>query len=135
MRILFLVFGWLAFFSSASGQEIKPVTGPLQDTITIFTRDTYKHDFGDIPMENFRLFKYFRYTGPDSIFITRAWTSDPHFICKWPREPLINGKVYLLHFCFWHEDRPGKFYKIMGLDFSSGQRVSFVFEGNVINGK
>ena len=54
----------------------------FRDTSYSFVTDSLSHDFGNIPHLPDKLVKYFKYTGNDSVRIVRAWTGDPHYICK-----------------------------------------------------
>ena len=106
----------------------------FKDTVFNFAFDSISHNLGDIvpTNENNRLVKYFKYIGTEPIVITRAWTGDPHFICEYPREPLIPNKIYSFTICFWHQDRQGNMTKIMGFDLSDGNIISFKFTGTYI---
>jgi hypothetical protein len=107
----------------------------FKDTVFNFAFDSIAHNLGNIAPknENNRLVKYFKYIGTEPIVITRAWTGDPHFICEYPREPLIPNKIYSFTVCFWHLDRLGKMTKVMGFDLSDGNRVSFMFTGTYLS--
>lgn len=106
----------------------------FRDTIFNIAVDSISHNLGQIvpTNDNNRLVKYFKYIGTEPIFITRAWTGDPHFICEYPKEQLIPNKIYSFTVCFWHQDRQGSMTKIMGFDLSDGNRVSFKFTGTYI---
>lgn len=104
----------------------------FQDTLLNFVTDSFHHHFGKIPSENFNLRKPFKYIGKDTVFILEGTTTDPHFICEFPKEKLIPGKVYSVKFCFWHQNRSGPFNKTMGLHLNNGQHINFVFTGEVV---
>lgn len=104
----------------------------FQDTLLNFVTDSFRHHFGKIPPENFNLRKPFKYIGKDTVFILEGTTTDPHFICEFPKEMLIPGKVYSVKFCFWHRNRRGQFNKTMGLHLNNGQHINFVFTGEVM---
>lgn len=108
----------------------------FRDTIFNIAFDSIKHDLGKIIPSNEngndKLLKHFKYLGTDSIYITKAWTGDPHFICEYPHEILIPNKIYSFTTCFWHEGRKGKMTKVMGFDLSDGNRISFTFTGTYL---
>ena len=122
------------------GQDEKSVK-TIVDTTNIFFRDTISNISVDslsnnlgqieIAMKNnpHQLVKYFKYIGTEPIFITRAWTGDPHFISKYPKEQLIPDKIYSFTVNFYH--RPGFMCKTMGFDLSDGNHISFMFTGHV----
>jgi len=105
----------------------------FKDTIFSIVTDSLSHDLGDIPAVNNKLVKWFKYIGKEPVVIVKAWTNDPHFICGYPKEPLINGEIYSFTVCFSNNGRAGHFNKIMGFDLSSGERISFRFKANVIS--
>lgn len=104
----------------------------FSDTVLSIVSDSLRHDLGEIPMNNNKLTKYFKYIGKVPSTITRTWTGDPHFICDYPHEPLIPGKIYSLTICFWNEGRTGFFETVMGFDLSNGEHISFQFRGTVL---
>lgn len=104
----------------------------FKDTTFSIVTDSLSHDLGDIPAVNNELVKWFKYIGKEPVVIVKAWTNDPHFICGYPKEPLINGQIYSFTVCFSNNGRIGRFNKIMGFDLSSGERISFRFKANVI---
>jgi hypothetical protein len=106
----------------------------FKDTVYKFAFDSISHNLGDIvpTNENNRLVKYFKYIGTAPIVITKARTGDPHFICEYPREPLIPNKIYSFTICFWHQDRQGIIIKEMGFDLSDGNRISLKFTGTYL---
>lgn len=107
----------------------------FKDTLFSIVTDSLSHNLGDIPAVNNKLVKYFKYIGKESVSIVKAWTSDPHFICEYPIEPLVIGKIYSLTVCFSNNGRLGHFNKVMGFDLSSGERISFRFKANVVTVK
>ncbi len=131
---LFAVFGLFALgCTSAFGQQISD-TIEFRDTQYSLVADSFSNNMGIIPPTKPRLVKHFKYIGTDSlsVFITRTWTTDPHYICKFPREPLIPGEIYELTICFWHQNRIGAFQKTMGINLSNGERITFRFKGVVM---
>lgn len=106
----------------------------FRDTVFNIAVDSISNNLGQIvpTNDNNRLVKYFTYIGTEPIFITRAWTGDPHFICEYPKEQLIPNKIYSFTVCFWHQGRKGNMTKIMGFDLSDGNRISFKFTGTYI---
>jgi hypothetical protein len=126
-----------------NGQYKKP-EHPLLDTTNITFRDTIfnvaldstSHNLGNIIPSNAngnnKIVKHFKYLGTDTIFIERSFTGDPHFICEYPREPLIPNKIYSFTVCFFHQERQGKLNKHMGFVLSDGNRITFKFTGTYL---
>jgi hypothetical protein len=103
-----------------------------RDTLGFIVMDSFLHNFGNIaPVDhnNTRVVKHFKYIGSDSVFITRTWTSDPHFICQFSKERLIPQVDYTLTICFAHRGRQGIMHKTMGFDLSDGTRIVLQFKG------
>ena len=134
--ITFLFTTCVTFGQSGKSSKLSVDTLNItfKDTVFNFAFDSISHNLGDIvpTNENNRLVKYFKYIGTEPIVITRPWTDDPHFICEYPREPLIPNKIYSLTICFWHQDRQGKMTKVMGFNLSDGNRISFKFTGTYL---
>ena len=120
-------------YGQAGGR--KPVTDTtalvFKDTLYNLAFDSLKHDLGEIipRNENNRLTKHFIYVGNEPMSIIGTWTSDPHFICDWPKGPLIPYKVYAYTVCFWHEGRQGSMHKEMGFYLSNGEKITLIFTG------
>jgi hypothetical protein len=103
-----------------------------RDTLGFIVMDSFLHNFGNIPPvdhNNTRVVKHFKYIGSDSVFISRTWTSDPHFICQFPKERLIPQVDFTLTICFAHRRRQGIMHKTMGFDLSDGTRFVLQFKG------
>lgn len=136
--ILIIFFFTTLVTYGQSGKSSKLLVDTLnmtfKDTIFNFAFDSIAHNLGNIvpTNENNHLVKYFKYIGTEPILITRAWTGDPHFICEYPREPLIPNKIYSFTICFWHEGRQGKMVKVMGFDLSDSNRILFTFTGTYL---
>ncbi len=66
----------------------------FKDTLYQIAFDSLSNNLGNIvpSNEHNRFIKYFKYIGTDSICIAMAWTSDPHFICEYPKEYLFPVK-------------------------------------------
>lgn len=105
----------------------------FKDTTFSIVTDSLSHDLGDIPALNNELIKWFKYIGKEPAVIVKAWTNDPHFICEYPKGPLIKGKIYTFTVCFCNQGRLGKLNKEMGFYLSTGERISFIFKGNVVS--
>lgn len=105
----------------------------FRDTIFNIAFDSTSHNLGNIiptnENENNELVKKFKYLGADTIYIRKAWTGDPHFICEYPQEPLITNKIYSFTVCFFHKGRQGTLYKHMGFNLSDGKKITFKFTG------
>lgn len=108
------------------------VTIEFKDTMHSIVTDSFTHRLDSVSMKHRQLVKPFKYIGEEPASIVRTWTSDPHFICKYPKEKLEPGKVYSITICFYHRGRPGHFSKTMGFDLSNGERISFYIRGFVI---
>ena len=106
----------------------------FRDTVYNLAFDSLKHDFGKIKpeTESKYLLKHFKYIGTKPLSIVKAWTGDPHYICKYPKEELLPNKVYEFTVCFSHKGRLGKMHKQMGFDLSDGNRVFMLFKGEYI---
>lgn len=103
----------------------------FRDTVFNIAFDSLENDLGEIEPQNGLLVKYMKYVGKENIFITRAWTTDPHYICGHPTGPLVPGKVYAIRICFWHQGKEGsKMNKSMGFDLSDGNQVVINFKGS-----
>jgi hypothetical protein len=102
------------------------------DTVNNFVTDSLTHNLGFVPQNCAKLTKYFKYIGKDEISIVKCWTGDPHFICEFPKEKLIPGKIYSFEVCFYQINRPGRFNKAMGFKLSNDSLIAFRFEGSVI---
>lgn len=105
------------------------------DTLNNFVTDSLIHDIGLVPQNIARLTKYFKYTGTEGTYIEKAWTGDPHYICEYPQEELIPGKIYSFEVCFCMINRPGNFSRYMGFYLSNGSIITFLFKGTVMSGK
>jgi hypothetical protein len=137
----FLLFLFLLMSIFAPGQNQKASDKQKQsaniifkDTLFNIAFDSVSHDLGMIKPtnENNKLVKYFKNIGRDTIVIARAWSGDPHYICEYPKEPLLPNRIYSFTVCFWHEGRQGNLNKTMGFDFSNGNKVSLKFSGKYL---
>ena len=123
----FLVFFLFSFYGYCNGQTFR-------DTVGEFVFDSLKHDLGKIKLEdNPRyIIKYFKYIGKDTAKITKAYTSDPHYICKWPVEDLLPGMVYSYTICISPQRYIGLWNKHMGFVFSDGTTMMIDLRGEYI---
>lgn len=101
----------------------------FRDTIYHFVFDSIRHDLGDIIPQNTRLVKHFKYIGTEPIYITKAWTRDPHFICNHPKGLIEPDNIYSFTVCFVHSGRSGKLNKEMGFFLSDGSNIRLKFTG------
>jgi hypothetical protein len=103
----------------------------FRDTLGNFVLDSATHNLGQISQskENNKLVKHFKYIGKEPIVITRAWTGDPHYICEYPKEPLVFNQVYSFTVCFWHRYGQDKLNKKMGFRLSDGSTITLLFIG------
>jgi len=104
----------------------------FRDTMFNLVFDSLTHNFGDIKPINNRLIKHFKYIGTEPIFISRTWTTDPHFICEYPKELLMPNTVYSYTICFYHQNGGGIINKKMGFNLSDGNRITIHFKGQYI---
>jgi hypothetical protein len=79
------------------------------------------------------LVKHFKYIGKTPILIAKAWTGDPHYICKYPKEMLMPGMTYDFTVCFWFANKQGRLNKVMGFELTNGKRISLIFTGTIID--
>ena len=103
----------------------------FKDTLFNIAFDSITHNLGLIEPtnKNNRVVQHFKYVGTDTIFIARAWTGDPHYICEYPNEPLVPDTIYSYTICFWHKGRQGRMNKRMGFLLSNGNRIILKFKG------
>ena len=132
---LFLILNSVAVVFAQKATTFNQNSIVFKDNIFTIVTDSLSHNLGDIPPINNKLVKFFKYIGEKPAYITRAWTGDPHFICEYPKEPLIKGKIYSFTVCFSNQGRVGSFNKVMGFNLSSGERIPFTFKGNVVSAK
>ena len=71
----------------------------------------------------------FRYTGKADLYISSQYTSDPHFICMFPKEPLLFGNLYSFDICFSFYKDSGIFKKMMGFRLSDDSWIDFTVKG------
>lgn len=103
----------------------------FRDNVNGWRADSMTHNLGIMPPVNIALFKYFKYVGDDTVTITGAWTGDPHYICEYPRDTLVKGKIYSFNVCFYFQGGLGYFNKMMGFNLSNGQKIAYEFEGYI----
>ena len=105
----------------------------FKDTVGPFAFDSITNNLGNrIESENIKMVKHFKYIGKDTIFIKKQISGDPHFICDFPKEPIIPQRVYSFSICFWHKNQRGYLNKTMCLDFSNEKSVCFYFKGRYL---
>jgi hypothetical protein len=100
----------------------------FRDTVGNFVFDSVSHNLGRkvFAPGNQSLVKHFKYIGKNPVIIASAFTSDPHYICKYPTEPLKTGQVYSFTVCF--TTIVGVMYKVMGFVLPDEQRISLTFK-------
>lgn len=134
MKMYFFLMILFLFVQELNAQQNTIVEQSIvfKDTVNQMVTDSCHHDFGNISQYHpSRLKKYFKYIGTKKINILRAWTGDPHYICSYPKEELIPGKVYCIEICFYFKGRIGAINKKMGLIFSDETRLDFTFKANI----
>lgn len=129
LSIIFPLFLLVPGKEFSGNKSVAPQEPVFSDTLHGIATDGFTIDFGTIAAFPSRFAKSFKYTGKEPVVITRSWTSDPHFICEYPKEPLMQGKTYTFKVCF--SQRCGPFNKTMGFDLSDGSSIPFRFKGNV----
>lgn len=102
------------------------------DTIGGFAFDSLNHNLGIVSDTTRSIIKYFKYVGDHFGIISSVWTQDPHFICDYPKEPLIKGKIYFLRICLALSHTKGNFSNTMGFVSDSGDRISLSIKGFVL---
>lgn len=131
--LLSLIFPLLLFLQGGGPLSGNKATIPQEpvylDTLHGIVTDGFTVDFGTVKALPPRFIKEFKYVGKKPVVITRSWTSDPHFICDYPKEPLMPGKTYSFTVCF--VNRCGPLNKTMGIDLSDGSTIPFRFKGSV----
>ena len=134
LRSFYFAMLILPYFALAQGSLTTDTAVQIifRDTIHDFVFDSLTHDLGEVHgTTNARLVKHFKYIGTDSIYIRRAFSGDPHFICKYPgREILIPHNIYPFTICFWHKGRVGRMHKVMGFNLSDENIIYFRFKGH-----
>jgi hypothetical protein len=131
-KIVFvLMFIFAAFFCNAQSEGKKPESYQFKDTIYSFVFDSLNSDLGEVEPANInnRMVKHFIYLGEKPTFITGQKSGDPHFICEYPKEPIVRGKVYSFTVCFWFQNGKGSFNKLMMLELDDGKFITFKFKG------
>ncbi|MEZ4920287.1 MAG: hypothetical protein R2792_14385 [Saprospiraceae bacterium] len=136
--ILVFLFGTILCQAQSEDRPLIPedTTGIVfKDTLFNIAFDSVAHNLGRIQPVNKQnqLVKYFKYVGTDPVLITRAWSGDPHYICDYPREPLVPNKIYSYTICFWHKGRQGKLNKLMGFNLSDGNTIFLRFTGEYVD--
>jgi len=133
MKQLMLVIVNIFFLLSGIAQSLekKQASFQFKDTVYNFVFDSVNNDLGLVEPVNInnRMIKHFIYTGDTPVIISNTKTSDPHFICDYPKEPIIKGKVYDFTVCFYFENGKGVFNKMMSLELSDGRSIYFRFKG------
>ncbi|MFM7709351.1 MAG: hypothetical protein ACKO5C_00405 [Ferruginibacter sp.] len=103
----------------------------FRDTIHNLVFDSLRNDMGEVEPVNVnnQMVKHFIYLGDEPVFITSQKSGDPHFICDYPQEPIVRGKVYSFTVCFWFQNGRGHFNKQMMLELNNGKQIFFTFKG------
>ena len=133
MKQLMLIIVNIFFLLSGIAQSVekKQASFQFKDTVYNFVFDSVNNDLGLVEPVNInnRMIKHFIYTGDTPVIISGTKTSDPHFICDYPKEPIVKGKVYAFTVCFYFENGKGVFNKVMSLELSDGRSIYFRFKG------
>lgn len=104
----------------------------FKDTIYHLAFDSTCHQVAAIQKPcNFHLVKKMKNIGDHPIIISSVFTSDPHFICDYPLEPLLPGKTYEYKVCFTFPVIRGmqRWNKDMGFILSNGEIIHLKFNG------
>ncbi len=122
--LTFFVFGLNQ--ANAQKPDSLPPIESLTDTVGNFGTDSFVHHFGEVSQFDSRpLYKPMVYIGSDTIHFVRAFTSDPHFICGYPKGPIVPNQVYWIKICMHRMRRVGPSRKTMGLQTNTGERFNF----------
>ena len=131
--ILFLSITIITNGQNQSNSALDSSTIILKDTTFNIVFDSVDNHMGlinpDIGTQV--LVKYFKYIGTDTIFLS-PWTGDPHFICGYPKGPLVPHKLYSFKVQFSHRGRKGRLKKQMGFNLSDGNRITLRFTGEYL---
>ena len=130
---------FLIFAHSLFGQNKKTITVDLGKPTEAFTdvqhgiaTDSFSHNMGRVAQQNIFFIKRFQYMGDTSTRIIHAFTGDPYFIYKYPKEPLEKGKMYEFEVAFFFEGKQGPFSKHMGFVLADGTWIHFIFSGYIL---
>lgn len=127
MRQAFI--GILMLFASASlsAQDMSKLwmdTLTFNDTIGSLAFQSKTIDLGARDSLPQKITRYFIYLADTPTTITKALTSDPHFICDYPKGILEKGKVYEFTICFANRSY-GPMNKRLGFQFENGECIYF----------
>jgi hypothetical protein len=131
--IILLIF-CTPVFSQNNSYNIPEPEIIFRDTVEMLAFDSATHSLSTTNKTvNFRIVKHFKNIGQSPVIISQAFTSDPHFICEYPREPMIQGKVYAFKVCFTFTSSSVDYHwkKTMGFILSDEKRIDLHFEGDV----
>ena len=132
-HVLFLFI----LFSSFSIQS-QSDTLNINDTIILSdSEQVFYINLGTVKKERISFSFNFRYTGTDSVIISRSWTTDPHYITRYPHELLVRNKTYNFTALFpFNNYYPGmRLKKQMGFFLSNGEKIVFRFLGEIESDK
>lgn len=134
----FIIFILLAPFNAASQQisytEVESIP-VFRDTVGPLAFDSIFHRMVTISQPvNFHIEKKLKNIGKVPVIISSTFTSDPHFICDYPREPILPGRTYSFKVCFTFPSIRQKYHwqKIMGFVLSDSTIIQLHFEGEVV---
>ena len=127
MRLSFFVSVFLLTYlvNAQSNKTINLDTLQFNDTIGSLAFQSKVIDLGARDSLPNKLTRYFIYLSDTPTIITKALTSDPHFICYYPREVLEKGKVYEFTICFANRGYPGPMNKRLGFQLDNGEQIYF----------
>jgi len=97
----------------------------FNDTIDVLAFQSKVIDLGARDSLPHKLTRYFIYLSDTPTIITKPLTSDPHFICDYPKEALEKGKVYEFTICFANRGYPGPINKRLGSKLENGEPIYF----------
>ena len=89
----------------------------FRDTLYGLAFDSLEHNLGEVRDGIRRSVKYLKNVSDEPIIIYSAWTTDPHFICAYPKHPIMPNGIDSFYIC-WAERR-GAVNKQMGFFISS----------------
>lgn len=114
--------------------EQQPVEIFFKDTIYHLAIDSTFHRIADIQKPcNFHIEKKMKNIGDSPILLSHVFTSDPHFICEYPTEPILPGKIYSFKVCFTFSVIKGmrEWREVMGFVLTTGEVINLKFQGNI----
>jgi hypothetical protein len=129
-----LILCMVGMVAKAQCQKLggKQKTTTYKDTIYELAFDSLMHRLGAWSIADTMpyVIKSFKYLGQEPGIIENVWTSDPFFICEYPKEPLLPGHVYEYKICMF--EFVGRFHKTLGFNLTGQRRIMLYLIGEFI---